>query len=145
MRSLYPKWLFPMSLSSCRRKASEVRCRGPARSDHDPRFHACPLAARLAFYEIRQLPKQRLRLARDIVANIVMLGALVGYTHVVSEEALKKAILDSVPKGTGSAQHQSHGTRNRTYRREETAMKLLEYRQNDSLPKREFRCQKASW
>jgi len=29
-----------------------------------------------------------------------MLGALVGYTHVVSEEALKKATLDSVPKGT---------------------------------------------
>jgi len=29
-----------------------------------------------------------------------MLGALVGYTHVVSETALEKAILDSVPKGT---------------------------------------------
>ncbi len=35
-----------------------------------------------------------------IVANIVMLGALVAATHVVSEESLKKAILDSVPKGT---------------------------------------------
>jgi 2-oxoglutarate ferredoxin oxidoreductase subunit gamma len=39
-------------------------------------------------------------LKRDIVANIVMLGALVAATHVVSEEALKKAVLDSVPKGT---------------------------------------------
>jgi 2-oxoglutarate ferredoxin oxidoreductase subunit gamma len=29
-----------------------------------------------------------------------MLGALVAATHVVSEESLKKAILDSVPKGT---------------------------------------------
>ena len=29
-----------------------------------------------------------------------MLGALVGYTHVVSVEALKRSILDSVPKGT---------------------------------------------
>ncbi len=35
-----------------------------------------------------------------IVANIVMLGALVAATHVVSEESLRKAILDSVPKGT---------------------------------------------
>jgi 2-oxoglutarate ferredoxin oxidoreductase subunit gamma len=35
-----------------------------------------------------------------IVANIVMLGALVAATKVVSEESLKKAILDSVPKGT---------------------------------------------
>jgi len=39
-------------------------------------------------------------LKKDIVANIVMLGALVASTHVVSEEALEKAILDSVPKGT---------------------------------------------
>lgn len=35
-----------------------------------------------------------------IVANIVMLGALVAATGIVSEESLKSAILDSVPKGT---------------------------------------------
>jgi 2-oxoglutarate ferredoxin oxidoreductase subunit gamma len=35
-----------------------------------------------------------------IVANIVMLGALVAATGIVSEDSLKKAILDSVPKGT---------------------------------------------
>jgi 2-oxoglutarate ferredoxin oxidoreductase subunit gamma len=29
-----------------------------------------------------------------------MLGALVAVTHVVTETALEKAILDSVPKGT---------------------------------------------
>jgi 2-oxoglutarate ferredoxin oxidoreductase subunit gamma len=45
-----------------------------------------------------QEAKQTLK--RDIVANIVMLGALVSATHVVGEEALKKAVLDSVPKGT---------------------------------------------
>jgi 2-oxoglutarate ferredoxin oxidoreductase subunit gamma len=39
-------------------------------------------------------------LGKDIVANIVMLGALVAATHVVTETALEKAILDSVPKGT---------------------------------------------
>jgi len=39
-------------------------------------------------------------LKKDIVANIVMLGALVAATHVVSETSLEKAILDSVPKGT---------------------------------------------
>ena len=39
-------------------------------------------------------------LKKDIVANIVMLGALVASTHVVTEAALEKAILDSVPKGT---------------------------------------------
>ncbi|MGA2121247.1 MAG: 2-oxoacid:acceptor oxidoreductase family protein [Methanoregula sp.] len=39
-------------------------------------------------------------LKKDIVANIVMLGALIASTHIVEGEALKKAILDSVPKGT---------------------------------------------
>ena len=35
-----------------------------------------------------------------IVANIVMIGAIVKATGVVSEEAAREAILDSVPKGT---------------------------------------------
>ncbi|NLV27754.1 MAG: 2-oxoacid:ferredoxin oxidoreductase subunit gamma [Methanomicrobiales archaeon] len=39
-------------------------------------------------------------LGRDIVANIIMLGALTTATSVVSGGALEKAILDSVPKGT---------------------------------------------
>ncbi|MGA2698903.1 MAG: 2-oxoacid:acceptor oxidoreductase family protein [Methanoregula sp.] len=52
------------------------------------------------FYEIPATAEAKTTLGRDIVANIVMLGALVSYTHVVSVEALKKAILDSVPKGT---------------------------------------------
>ena len=35
-----------------------------------------------------------------IVANIVALGALVGLTRVASEEAMRKAVLSRVPKGT---------------------------------------------
>jgi len=35
-----------------------------------------------------------------IVANIVMIGAIVKVTEIVSVDAAKKAILDSVPKGT---------------------------------------------
>jgi 2-oxoglutarate ferredoxin oxidoreductase subunit beta len=41
-----------------------------------------------------------LELGRRIVANIVMLGALAALTRVVSREALRQAILDSVPRGT---------------------------------------------
>ncbi len=41
-------------------------------------------------------------LGRDIVANIIMLGALVASTGIVSRTAIEKAILDSVPKGTES-------------------------------------------
>jgi len=50
--------------------------------------------------EVPATGEARQTLKKDIVANIVMLGALVAATHVVGEEALKKAILDSVPKGT---------------------------------------------
>jgi 2-oxoglutarate ferredoxin oxidoreductase subunit gamma len=50
--------------------------------------------------EISATREAKQTLKKDIVANIVMLGALVAATHVVSEESLKKAILDSVPKGT---------------------------------------------
>ncbi|WP_042706751.1 2-oxoacid:ferredoxin oxidoreductase subunit gamma [Methanomicrobium mobile] len=37
---------------------------------------------------------------RTIVANIIMLGAVVRSSGIVSEEAIRKAVLDSVPKGT---------------------------------------------
>jgi 2-oxoglutarate ferredoxin oxidoreductase subunit gamma len=50
--------------------------------------------------EIPATREAKQTLKKDIVANIVMLGALVAATHVVSEESLKKAILDSVPRGT---------------------------------------------
>jgi len=39
-------------------------------------------------------------LGRVAVANIVMLGFITAITRVVSVEAMKKAILESVPKGT---------------------------------------------
>ncbi len=50
--------------------------------------------------EVPATKEAREKLGRDIVANIVMLGALVAATHVVSETAIERAILDSVPKGT---------------------------------------------
>lgn len=50
--------------------------------------------------EIPATREAKLSLGKDIVANIVMLGALVKITGIVSEMALEKAILDSVPKGT---------------------------------------------
>ncbi len=52
--------------------------------------------------EVPATREARETLGRDIVANIVMLGALVAATGIVSREAIEKAILDSVPKGTES-------------------------------------------
>lgn len=39
-------------------------------------------------------------LGRVAIANIVMLGFVIAITKVVSVEAMKKAVLESVPKGT---------------------------------------------
>jgi len=52
--------------------------------------------------QILKVPATRLAedLGRRIVANVVMLGFLVVVTDVASPEAMKRAVLDSVPKGT---------------------------------------------
>ena len=52
------------------------------------------------YIEIPATREARESLGRDIVANIIMLGALVAATGIVSRSAIEKAILDSVPKGT---------------------------------------------
>jgi len=39
-------------------------------------------------------------LNKRVVANVVMLGALVGIDPVVTKEAMEKAVLDSTPAGT---------------------------------------------
>jgi len=39
-------------------------------------------------------------LGKTIVANVVMLGAFASITRLMSAEALKKSLLDNVPKGT---------------------------------------------
>jgi len=52
------------------------------------------------WYAVPATSEAKNTLKRVIVANIVMLGALVAATGVVSEAAIEKAVLDSVPKGT---------------------------------------------
>ncbi|MGD9936073.1 MAG: 2-oxoacid:acceptor oxidoreductase family protein [Methanoregulaceae archaeon] len=52
------------------------------------------------YHEIPATEDARGVLGKVIVANIVMLGALVASTGVVSREAIERAVLDQVPKGT---------------------------------------------
>jgi 2-oxoglutarate ferredoxin oxidoreductase subunit gamma len=51
---------------------------------------------------VLEMPATRLaeELGRRIVANVVMLGFVAAVTDVASPEAIKQAVLDSVPKGT---------------------------------------------
>jgi len=52
--------------------------------------------------KIFAIPATRIaqELGRTAVANIVMLGFLTAVTRIVSIDAMKKSVLDSVPKGT---------------------------------------------
>ncbi|HUK37981.1 MAG TPA: 2-oxoacid:ferredoxin oxidoreductase subunit gamma [Methanomicrobiales archaeon] len=52
------------------------------------------------FHEIPATSEARNTLGKVIVANIVMLGAVVAATGIVSDASIEKAVLDSVPKGT---------------------------------------------
>ncbi|MGB4050681.1 MAG: 2-oxoacid:acceptor oxidoreductase family protein [Methanoculleus sp.] len=54
------------------------------------------------YHEVPATTEAKENLGREIVANIVMMGALVAITGVVSREAIERAVLDSVPKGTES-------------------------------------------
>jgi 2-oxoglutarate ferredoxin oxidoreductase subunit gamma len=40
------------------------------------------------------------KMGKTIVANVVMLGALIAITNIVTPEAMKKAVLRNIPKGT---------------------------------------------
>ena len=59
-----------------------------------------------------QIPATRLaeQLGRRIVANIVMLGFIAAVTEVVSYDAMRSAILDSVPPGTEELNLKAYNT-----------------------------------
>jgi len=52
--------------------------------------------------KVLKMPATRLAedLGRRIVANVVMLGFVAAVTDIASPEAIRQAVLDSVPKGT---------------------------------------------
>jgi len=52
--------------------------------------------------QVFKVPATRIaeELGKTIVANVVMLGAFTSITRLTSAEALKKSVLNSVPKGT---------------------------------------------
>ncbi|KXA97707.1 hypothetical protein AKJ39_03030 [candidate division MSBL1 archaeon SCGC-AAA259J03] len=51
-------------------------------------------------YEVPSLEISRENLEHEEAANIIMLGATVAITGIVSKEAVKKATLERVPEGT---------------------------------------------
>jgi 2-oxoglutarate ferredoxin oxidoreductase subunit gamma len=57
-------------------------------------------SGKFKFYSLPVLDTASNEIGKAVVANIVALGATVGLTGVVSEQAIEKAVLGRVPKGT---------------------------------------------
>ncbi|MDR7419005.1 MAG: 2-oxoacid:acceptor oxidoreductase family protein [Armatimonadota bacterium] len=90
--------LLAMTAEACRRYASKLKTGGLLIADPDqvPEIPSGP-------YRIVRVPIGRIatqELGRAIVANIVALGAVVALTNAVPVEALERAVLARVPKGT---------------------------------------------
>jgi 2-oxoglutarate ferredoxin oxidoreductase subunit gamma len=88
--------LLAMSQEALDRYIGNISPRGVLIVDSD-------LVKKVQFDSIVRIPATEMasqKLKRRIVANIIMLGALVRATKIVSRQALEKAIYENVPKGT---------------------------------------------
>ena len=57
-------------------------------------------SGRFATFRLPILETAREKVGREVVANIVALGSVVALSQVISREAIEKAVLTRVPKGT---------------------------------------------
>ncbi|MFQ5803939.1 MAG: 2-oxoacid:acceptor oxidoreductase family protein [Candidatus Methylomirabilales bacterium] len=57
-------------------------------------------SGRFATFRLPILETAREKVGREVVANIVALGSVVALSQVISREAIEKAVLARVPKGT---------------------------------------------
>jgi 2-oxoglutarate ferredoxin oxidoreductase subunit gamma len=90
--------LLAMTAEACRRYVGKLKAGGLliADPDHVPEIPSGP-------YRVVRVPIARIasqELGRAIVANIVALGAVVALTDAVPVDALERAVLARVPKGT---------------------------------------------
>ncbi|OPX33266.1 2-oxoglutarate ferredoxin oxidoreductase subunit gamma [candidate division KSB1 bacterium 4484_188] len=98
---LYPKtsrldYLLALNQVSCDKYARDLKDNGLLIVDQDAVEH-------LPIVKVVSLPLVRTareEVGKAVTTNIVSLGALVGLSGVVSREALRKAVLSRVPKGT---------------------------------------------
>jgi 2-oxoglutarate ferredoxin oxidoreductase subunit gamma len=94
-----PELLVAMSQEAYAKYIGELAPDGLLLIDEDLVELACPRED----IRVQAMPATRIaegELGRKIVANIVMLGFVAANTDVVSFEAIRQAVLTSIPKGT---------------------------------------------
>lgn len=94
-----PEVLVCMSPESATRYVPAIKPGGTLIVDED----LVPSPPAGQYSRMIQVPATRVaaeELNKKLVANVVMLGALVGIEPVVTRESMEKAVLESAPKGT---------------------------------------------
>lgn len=99
----YPKVLnadilLVMSQEACNKYSGLVGPSGRMIVDSSLVWEIPEIAAKVIPLDITRVAKEEL--GKEMVANIIAIGALVGLTEAVSVEALQAAVLARVPKGT---------------------------------------------
>ena len=100
----YPKVTSPdivliMSEQACDKYGNQVKTGGIVLLD-DTNVDSRPVLDGASIIALPITEIARHGVGRQVVANVVALGALVGVSKVVTPEALEKAVLSRVPKGT---------------------------------------------
>jgi 2-oxoglutarate ferredoxin oxidoreductase subunit gamma len=93
-----PDVLILMSQHAYNEYATDVKPGGTVILDSD----MIPTEKNLENVKVFRVPATKIaeELGRRIVANIVMLGALVAITRLLDENAVKESIKENIPKGT---------------------------------------------
>jgi len=94
----HPDILFAFNQASAAKYAPHLKDGGTA--IYDSTFVTDPPPVRGRVYQLPITRLAREQVGRDIVANIVALGAITVLTGVVSREAIEQAVMGRVPKGT---------------------------------------------
>lgn len=93
-----PDVLFAFNQLSASKYAPNLKAGGTV--IYDSTFVSDPPAVEGRVFQIPITQTARERIGREIVANIVALGAITKLTGVVSQDAITRAVLARVPKGT---------------------------------------------
>lgn len=106
----YPKVLtadilLVMSQEACNKYSGLVGPSGRMIIDTSLVWEIPKVAAKVISLEFTRVAEEKF--GKAMVANIIALGALVGLTQAVSQEALKTAVLARVPKGTEQLNQQA--------------------------------------
>jgi len=96
---LQPDYLVAMSQEACNKYAGTVKPGGMLIVDADL-VSEVPANRTVGVYYVPITRIAREEIGKELVANMVSLGVLVGLTGVVSKKAVEDALLERVPRGT---------------------------------------------